>query len=213
MKRISSILFGGMLVLSALVLFAARAQPEDTDLRALLLPPEGCFMPCWAGIQPGVTTVDEAMAILRAHPWVRAETVFSVPTQIMWLWDYQHPSVAEYISPEFSASYIYVRGDIVRYIRVATTVPYGEIHTLMGAPSSGIFSIIYPHPTNPDYLHSAGYFGGSVVYDTDIPCPATPYQFWNAPVRITYSDGSYHTLYSMPDYDLTQRLYRKPCAI
>ncbi len=58
------------------LLFAAcigiiRAQPyDDSELRAFLTPPSGCAMPCFMGIRPGVTTADEAIAILEAHEWV-----------------------------------------------------------------------------------------------------------------------------------------------
>lgn len=211
MKRIKLRLFGSMLALLVLIVFVTRAQPEDADLRAFLLPPDGCAMPCWAGIQPGVTTAEEAMAILRAHPWVRPEMVFETPAQIVWAWDHQNPNAAKYLSLN-NRSYIAIRNGTVRYIRIMTTIPYGDVHMLLGAPDSGVFSVLYPNSTNSNYLHSAGYFGGSVVYDSDISCPVTPFQFWNAPVRITYSDGNYQTLSSMPDYNLMPGLYRKSCT-
>lgn len=42
-----------------------RAQPyDDSELRAFLTPPEGCPAPCFMGIRPGVTTVEEALDLL-----------------------------------------------------------------------------------------------------------------------------------------------------
>src|ERR1051325_5942825 len=63
------------LVLLPLALFSAalllmRTQfYDDHDLRELLLP-EGCPAPCFMGIRPGVTTMDEAMRILEGSDWV-----------------------------------------------------------------------------------------------------------------------------------------------
>jgi hypothetical protein len=68
------LLFSSAILLT--LLFAAcigiiRAQPYDnSDLSAFLTPPEGCPMPCFMGIRPGVTTVEEAIAILEAHEWI-----------------------------------------------------------------------------------------------------------------------------------------------
>ncbi len=48
-----------------------RAQPyDDSDLRAFLTPPEDCPAPCFMDIRPGMTTAEEAVSILDAHPWV-----------------------------------------------------------------------------------------------------------------------------------------------
>src|SRR5690606_25048567 len=58
-------------LLAALTIVLIRAQPyDDSDLRAFLTPPEGCPAPCFMGIRPGVTTVEEAIAILEGHEWV-----------------------------------------------------------------------------------------------------------------------------------------------
>jgi hypothetical protein len=49
---------------------AIRAQPyDDSELRAFLTP-EGCPAPCFMGIRPGVTTMEESLVILEGHEWV-----------------------------------------------------------------------------------------------------------------------------------------------
>lgn len=47
-----------------------RAQPYDAGpARALLLPPAGCSdLPCWQGMRPGVTTLDEAVRFFEQRP-------------------------------------------------------------------------------------------------------------------------------------------------
>jgi hypothetical protein len=52
----------------ALLLIHAQTN-DDRNLRQVLLP-EDCPAPCFMGIRPGVTTLDEALAILTATGWV-----------------------------------------------------------------------------------------------------------------------------------------------
>lgn len=62
-----------VLVTAAAVLpmLLIRARPyDDSHLRALFLPPEGCPSPCLLGIRPGETSIPRAMRILNAHEWV-----------------------------------------------------------------------------------------------------------------------------------------------
>jgi hypothetical protein len=55
------------------VLSAARAQAPHEQMRDVLFTPD-CAPPCFLGFHPGVTTRDEVLAILRAHPWVERVT-------------------------------------------------------------------------------------------------------------------------------------------
>jgi hypothetical protein len=41
-----------------------RARPyDDPEMRGFLTPPQGCAAPCFLGVQPGVTSVDDAITI------------------------------------------------------------------------------------------------------------------------------------------------------
>jgi hypothetical protein len=56
-------------IIAAIVLILTRAQPyTDYDLRQLFVP-ENCAAPCFMGIHPGITTVDEAVQILKSSGW------------------------------------------------------------------------------------------------------------------------------------------------
>jgi len=58
------------IVLFTIVLMLIHAQPyDDHELREILLP-EGCPAPCFMGIRPGVTSVDEALRLLENNKWV-----------------------------------------------------------------------------------------------------------------------------------------------
>lgn len=58
-------------ILFTAILLIIHAQPyDDHELRQLLLP-EGCPAPCFMGIRPGVTSMKEAVRLLRSNDWVR----------------------------------------------------------------------------------------------------------------------------------------------
>lgn len=65
--RVGLALTVAFLALLALI----RAQPEEyATLDALLVPPDGCAMPCFLGIRIGETHTADAIAILQEHPWI-----------------------------------------------------------------------------------------------------------------------------------------------
>jgi hypothetical protein len=66
------ILFPFALLTAALLVI--HAQPyDDHGLRQLLLP-DGCPAPCFMGIRPGVSTMDETVKILEASKWLKTDT-------------------------------------------------------------------------------------------------------------------------------------------
>lgn len=91
-----AVLFVVVLIVPVLLI---RAQPyDDRPLRALLTPASGCAPPCFMGLQPGRTTIWEALEVLRwewsgAQPalidpanqgkaWVLDDTVVSIDVDI-----------------------------------------------------------------------------------------------------------------------------------
>ncbi len=65
-----TLLLSGLWLLPVLLI---HVQPNNaSEIRAALIPPEDCATPCFMGLRPGVTTTEEAVAILNAHPWVEA---------------------------------------------------------------------------------------------------------------------------------------------
>ncbi len=213
MLRVVAVLAIGMVALFGILFAAARAGSDDGELRAFLLS-DGCNAPCWQGIQPGITTVDEAVALLQAHPWVSSAGAGGTPadTRVYWRWNEQAPAFAGTITALYPESYLYARNGIIRYIRLTTRIPYGNIRLVMGAPETGSFQPSTPSSFNRLYFHTAGYFGGRVAFDTNLICPATPPGFWNDPVVIVYNDGSYPTYSEMPAYNLIPWIYQSNCV-
>jgi hypothetical protein len=122
-----------------------RAQPyDDSDLRAFLTPPEGCPAPCFTGIRPGVTTTEEAIAILEAHEWVASvgedyvKTALSegkpVPLEpyIHWTWSGSQPN---WIDSNLNSRFL--DGDRQVYaINIDTHIRLGDILLTYGMPDN-----------------------------------------------------------------------------
>jgi hypothetical protein len=129
------------------ILFAAcigiiRAQPyDDSQLRAVLAPPDGCPMPCWQGIRPGITPLGEARAILQTNPWVtEVELSGDVNVGIQyasltWKWSGTQPFPAE---PRSGGTIGVVR-NVVRSVTLQTRLELGSVWLSVAHPEEGAF--------------------------------------------------------------------------
>ena len=113
-----------------------RAQPyDDSQLRTFFAPPDGCPPPCFMGIRPGVTTVNQAIAILQTQKWVNAESivVFKVndnESGIAWVWNgRQPPSFGEF----FPIARINNHQGVIFEIIVYTDVSLGSVIAYYGS--------------------------------------------------------------------------------
>jgi len=61
---------------------------DDHELRQLLLP-NGCPAPCFMGIRPGVTTVEETLKLLEESGWV--DQIENQTLSISWSWNGKQP--------------------------------------------------------------------------------------------------------------------------
>ena len=218
MIRLLALTLSALTAIFFAMIAAVHTQPENTDLRAFLLPSADCTMPCWQGIRPGATTADQALAILSANPWVKdvngawtqSASGARTYTNITWSWSGQQPAFA-FNPATLTPPYLHIRNGVVQFIRIATDISYGAVWSIMGAPATGSLPASYSNAANRRRTHSAGYFGGEVVFDTEIDCMVNPIAFWNAPVSITYSDGSIAS-YAMPSYDMIHFVYQEACG-
>ena len=178
------------------VLIVIQAQPAEGDVRDFLLPTEGCMMPCWLGIQPGVTTLEQALTILKTHRWFgQIEQIEHAPyTYIYWEWSAQKPDFMG-MARVFLPSVMWAKDGIIQLIFIPTGLPYGEVSLLFGAPMRGL-SVTSGYPNSvalanrPVTRRVVNYFDGQVSFEIQVRCPINLYQFWNAPVTITYSSPS-----------------------
>lgn len=210
MVRAAVSLSAGLIAVFCALFAASRAQPRSDDLRDFLVT-DGCPA-CWLGIEPGVTTLDEALALLRSHPWVSRVSSGGTltDTRVYWFWSEAAPAFAR-TTTEIRESYLFARNNIIRYVRLTTRIPYGSVRLIMGEPQTGSLQPSTPSAYNRLYFHTAGYFEGRVAFDTNLACPARPLEFWNDPVVIIYSDGSFNAYNAMPVYNLIPWVYETNC--
>jgi hypothetical protein len=133
------------------------AQPyDDTDLRTFLTPADGCPIPCFMGIRPGITTGAEAVLILESHPWVRTIDVrFDTDSregQLVWTWSGSQP-------PQIRAEIegvLRICDSLICGLSIPTRVEYGAILLEFGQPDSGTLRSILS-ATHTVVAHTAIY--------------------------------------------------------
>ena len=74
------------------VLLIIHSQPYDNLQQRQLLFPDGCPAPCFMGIRPGVTSVDEAIQILQSSGWTADIQIQPTSRWIIVRWNEQAPA-------------------------------------------------------------------------------------------------------------------------
>jgi hypothetical protein len=176
-----------------------RAQPYDNgELRAFLKSSDDCSVPCFMGIRPGMTTLDEAIAALAAHEWVRALDLQDAPNEdrrsgtIWWSWSGAQP---DYIYARLSGR-IELRdeeGDgtaVVTRLEIPTTIPFADLYILLGTADATwlVYDSLHPAPN----IHTAVYDGQGIQLQSYLAeCPLRNRDLIYAPV-FALSFGSIH---------------------
>jgi len=119
------------LIVAGVVILLVCAQPHnDHDLR--WLPVNNCLSACFLGIHPGKTTIEEAVKLLKAHPWI--SQVMPMNTRgsyrIGWFWSDDVPDFLKHTTtnPDFPADGgITFDNGVVRNIGFNTHLTFGDI--------------------------------------------------------------------------------------
>lgn len=192
------------LALIPTLIFAAmigliRAQPyDDSALRALLTPPEGCPAPCFMGIRPGVTTMEEALVILEESEWV-AEIVYPNnhnPTDkinlITWYWNRES---SQFILPDSGGNIITkVDHSVVDFIRINTSIPLAMIELLWGAPEEYWYEPRHGVKPHVPFIFNYSNYGISAAGWTS--CPYLRQLWW---VQVNLTIGNHPEMVALDD--------------
>jgi hypothetical protein len=124
-------------VILTLSIVAIHSRPYH-DL-SLPTASDSCTLPCFLGIRPGVTPVNEAIAILEGHEWVSRVTITSYnkiePDQIAWTWNRNTPPSLQ--PDEFlRVNRIFAYQGIVENIEFKTQLRLGDTWLAWGVPES-----------------------------------------------------------------------------
>ncbi|RMF79980.1 MAG: hypothetical protein D6737_09650 [Chloroflexi bacterium] len=176
---------------------------------------DGCPLPCWQGIQPGVTTVEEAVIILNAHRWVdgvsRGIGVARMGAEDYreWRWDYEaFPLAAGSESP---LSFLTSENDVVTSITLNTNLRLADIWAAFGAPPQHSATIL-PLATG-DFMFrlQAFYPDAHLIVRSSFLCPTALTSFWQWPISIELTTKT--TLEPLSDRQFEDFYGRRDCAL
>lgn len=171
--------------LLAIALLHVRAY-DDSEWRTLI----GCDAPCWQGIRPGVTSRDEAIALLQNHPWVTDLLVYG--RRISWSWSGQQPTLIDSSYPGM----IWAQDERVQQVKLSLNVPFGDVWLLFDQPQSGGMelggvTIAQPRVYRASHLAVYAYPDGVMQAQSILTCPLRPGAFWNANVELRLESSTF----------------------
>jgi hypothetical protein len=135
-----------LVVIMAALLLLISARDYDSSRVTRFFAASCRSMPCWQGIHPGTTTTSEAVAVLRALPWVEEiSPVYASPNAnrngtvlIYWNWSRSYP----YANPRNSdqQGIIVTEQGIVRQIYLTTGIALGDLWLTLGSAEGGVIN-------------------------------------------------------------------------
>jgi hypothetical protein len=187
-----------------------RAQShDDTQLRAFLIPSDGCPLPCFIGIRPGVTTPAEAAAILETHEWVRDAMVYYDRTGHIYLIQWAWNESASDLVDRSKLAYLYARADVVQSISTPTTIPLADIWLAFGKPDRGDAGSSGQRPAST-FFQNVGYLNGSLGVQSMISCPVTLRAVFQTPVSVIFF-ADMEARFGHEDFRLSDWVRIRPC--
>jgi len=171
---------------------------------------DGCIIqpdtPCWQGIYLQQTTRDEALALLRDHPWIGQ--IFAANAAISWRWSGQQPPI---YNPD-QDGILRIEGDRVIQLRIQLRVGLGEVWLAFGPPSR----VRLVRPVSLSGMYQIAYYDAAGVYFTSaLNCPLPPSRFWQSYVTLGLGEiwlteainGVELPIYRQPDWWRQLRAY------
>lgn len=174
--------------LFAITLSLTHAQAyNNRELQALITPPIACAMPCWNGIQAGVSTVHEAAALLANDPTVSDYRVSE--GKISWWWNGDQSALLDATGRAFHGRMetAIVNGEeTVTSVVLDTTVLMGDVRLTLGDPDSITLYTVPPQEAaqSAGIVYVANYDDVSVF--TTLQCPMNVADFWQSPSYIAF---------------------------
>jgi hypothetical protein len=187
------------LAFTLLVVLTNARSHDDTALRDLLLPPEGCPAPCWQGIQPGVTPLYAAAALMEANdgidrvarPYRYSGQLLGSPVSVLLM---THPGTR-------------IENPVVESLRLRLAdVTFGELQLALGPPERVISYIAPQHGYSP---FVAAYPRYDLYVLVDMPaCNLNQVSLWNTTRYVEIIVGNwmeYRSDYYLGSRDLDTR--------
>lgn len=177
-----------LVVFWSITVFIQSRPYKNHELRDLLVDRD-CAPPCFLGIRPGVTTSQDALNILRTHPWVRDVQVFSssdeTEANVDWRWTRSAPAVFQLATFQ-EGGLMKIEDNLVRYVSLVTLIRLGDIWLTWGKPNEYWWLTSYYTPDTPTYVwHSSAYYQPGFTVGTRETCSYYP-EFWQSRILVYY---------------------------
>jgi hypothetical protein len=200
-----------LLFTSLIGLIGARPY-QDEGFEDFLTPSPDCPAPCWQGIRPGTTTAAEALDILETHPWI--DHVIMTERYgathdgfIGWAWNSAPPAPID----SRARGAMWVENEIVRSVRIPTTISFGTLWLRLHRPLKGSFSLALDAQAEDHVvIHYAAYPDFYMVAWNEVSCPLSLADFWRAPMVIQFTNTLNAELST--DYRLPRWVFGSPCG-
>lgn len=173
----------------ALLIHTAQGAGNTFSLAELTTPPEDCEAPCWHGIRPGLTTLDEAVALLEAQSDV--ESVRVSAGKISWWWTGEQNPIYDANGRAFDGRIetVFVEGETrVSSIVLNTTKPLGDYATALGDPDN--ITLYTVHPENNSQREGIVYVAHYEQFELSVfnllTCPMSVDDFWHSPSYVAF---------------------------
>lgn len=137
------------------------------------------------GMQPGVTTRNQALALLQAHPWV--SEVSTTDPYVLWVWSGAQPA---FIAAETPGQVVIDNRHLVGEIHIDTHVTLSQLWLALGLPKSGYTA----YQPNGRLMHHVDYASSGFSASLWMDCPAQLGDFWHAEVKFYWGDNWRSTL-------------------
>jgi len=133
--------------------------PPSSDTQGYL---GGCAMPCWQGVQPGVTARSDALRELKARGWALRGQCNAAVYDLCDLFMREGSDLV---------AYIYVGADQVKQIALFRSgMTLGDVWLALGSPQ---YAAISPTSYRAAFLNMALWFSPSEISTrTTYPCPS-----------------------------------------
>lgn len=168
------------------VVLLIHAQPyNDSRAMALLQSDAGCTAPCFMGVVPGQTTLDEIDALFRRHPWVgsyRLNHGMAWGTGLL-VWEWANPPAALIDTSRTGSAW--VEDSVVDWLMIPTRLTFGEMWLTLDAPARGLTQPTALFP--PLAFHTATF--DHVQAQLALACPIHLDHLWRTPVDVLYGRG------------------------
>jgi hypothetical protein len=184
-----------VIVGSAMLLLIGARRYDGSTVAAFFA--ESCeAMPCWQGIRPGTTTINQALAILSSHPWIadisEVNTSSNLNTSgtvlIYWRWSARYPFI-DGVRTSHQPGILVTDQGLVRQIYLTTSIPLGDLWLALGGAQERTLNAQVDQQRlridNTALFVNDGIAATATLYGD---CLTEPVGFWQTPVFLWLRD-------------------------